>query len=351
MPVEFPRRIGTENFIDCSPDDLFARHPIEPQSRGIDLVVSELSVFTSRKHRVTLRRVNVESLDVFQIGRALFDAALERLIEFPEFLMRLMGLGDIKPFDENARDGIAFVADRFIDEIEVAKFRPATFLPQQGGGSLMSDVPLAGRVYLIQQFEKTLTFKLRDNFPDRFANEIALSEQTDIRLVDEFERVLRACQDCDEPRRALKLTSLKFIGFRLTPLRHDTRRGLYAYAEQPFDSTVFAPRRRVSELEMRLFDLATSIKAEREILDRNRLAGKHTGEERFKHFACFAPHLHTRPSQRVGVLMAQNRFEGVVVEPCPLRPPADEHRLFRSEEEIHQGLESLRPVLRRAERR
>ncbi len=63
------------------------------------------------------------------------------------------------------------------------------------------------------------------------------------------------------------------------------------------------------------------------------------------------PHGRGRLTQRPGVLAAQDRPVGVVVQVDQVVAPPDEHRLPRGQQDTHAGLETARPVLGRAERR
>ena len=156
----------------------------------------------------------------------------------------------------------------------------------------MGNVALRGGIDPIQQLQKALTFHFGHSLPDRLANEIAVTDQTNIGVVDEIKNVLRSVQNGDKTGRTQKLP------LRLTALSQDASRGLDTCTEQALDRAVFTSRGRVSELEVSLFDAAPSIKAKREILDLNRFAGKHAIKHRFEDFTRFSAHLHAWLTQR-----------------------------------------------------
>src|SRR6478672_7793231 len=58
-----------------------------------------------------------------------------------------------------------------------------------------------------------------------------------------------------------------------------------------------------------------------------------------------APNLRPRLSQRIGMTLPQQRSIRVVINIDQILAPPDKHRVARSEDDPHRGLEALRPGL------
>lgn len=93
-----------------------------------------------------------------------------------------------------------------------------------------------------------------------------------------------------------------------------------------------------------------TVQLEGEVVHLHRPAAEHLVEQRRKVRAGLAPNLQGRPAERLGMLLAENRDESVVVEPGLARAPGHEHRLARTQHQIDQGRQGWRPVLSRPER-
>src|SRR5208283_1755515 len=131
----------------------------------------------------------------------------------------------------------------------------------------------------------------------------------------------------NKTRCTLELPPLSLRVLRLATFGHDASRCLDTCPKRFLDRAVFAPRRRIGKLEVRLFNPALSIKAKGEIFNGNWFAGKHSVKHRFENFARFCPHLHTRLTQCSRVFVAEDRGEGIVVNPCALRPPRQDRNI------------------------
>ena len=212
-------------------------------------------------------------------------------------------------------------------------------------------MPLAGPIDLVQQLGEALALDFRHGLAHRPANEIALADKANIGFVDEFENMVGAPQNANKAGGAKKLAPPAFHVVSLTALGHDPRGCLDACAEQAIDQAGFAARRRVGKLKMGLLDLPPPIEAQGEILDDDRLTREDLVEHRFEDVPGLAPNVTASAAQRLGVLTTKNGHEGVVVEPYPLRPPGDEHRLLRRQQQTDQCPEARRPLPRRTERR
>jgi hypothetical protein len=52
-----------------------------------------------------------------EFARAFFDPLLQGVVQLPELLLRLVGLGHIETLDEDARNLMRLIENRFVDEV------------------------------------------------------------------------------------------------------------------------------------------------------------------------------------------------------------------------------------------
>ncbi len=155
-------------------------------------------------------------------------------------------------------------------------------------------------------------------------------------VIDKLEDVLRPGQDADEARRLFELAPLARRRGRLPMFGPHALGRLDTGAEQALHGAVLAQRRRVGKIEMGVLENAMAIELERKALHRDGLAAEDTIEKRLQRLAALRPHLHGGAAQRPRVLHAQDRNEGVIVDPGPSGAPGDEHRLGGMKREIDQ---------------
>jgi hypothetical protein len=66
---------------------------------------------------------------------------------------------------------------------------------------MFSHITLTGPIHGVEQLKKTLAFNLRESLADRFAHQVAATDQAPVGLVDELEDVIRPVHNCNEAGR------------------------------------------------------------------------------------------------------------------------------------------------------
>ncbi|MNS69462.1 hypothetical protein D3C72_1027730 [compost metagenome] len=102
------------------------------------------------------------------------------------------------PLDEDADDLSAVVADRLVDEVEIAGRQQAVGRLLQLHGTLASLEGLARRQDLIEEVVIALTRQLRQGLANGFADHVAATNQLAIGAIVQLDDMLRAVQDGDE---------------------------------------------------------------------------------------------------------------------------------------------------------
>ena len=120
--TELARDIGGKEFVYRVPDDLLSRHSVQPQGRRVNLVILETTILTARQDRVAFGRMRVKRLHVHQFRGALFNPALERLVQLAQLFLCIVGFRDVEALDENSGDLVVVAEDRLIDEVQVPRF-------------------------------------------------------------------------------------------------------------------------------------------------------------------------------------------------------------------------------------
>lgn len=116
------------------------------------------------------------------------------------------------------------------------------------------------------------------------------------------------------------------------------------------DIAVGITNRAIAKSEERLLRAFAAFDLQSKVFDVGGLAGVRGLSNRADLVPGFLPDVAERASQRVR-LVAENRYEGVVIECDELRAPDDRLREMRGETERDSGLEYIGPVFQRAEGR
>ena len=75
-------------------------------------------------------------------------------------------------------------------------------------------------------------------------------------------------------------------------------------------------------------------------------AGKHTIEQWLEDLPCLLPHYIAARAQGMGMFVAKNGSERIVIEPNLLGSPGNEHRLSGGQQQAHQGSQGRWPLIR-----
>ncbi|MND60961.1 hypothetical protein D3C80_522040 [compost metagenome] len=103
--------------------------------------------------------------------------------------------------DEDAHDLAGVVADRLVDEVEIAGRQRAVGRLLQLHGALPPMKGLSGRQHLVQEVIIALARQLRQGLTDGFPHHVAMADQLAIGAVVQLDHVLGTVQHCDEARR------------------------------------------------------------------------------------------------------------------------------------------------------
>jgi hypothetical protein len=170
-------------------------------------------------------------------------------------------------------------------------------------------------------------------------------------LVDELEDVRRPLKDHDEARSLLEQAALPYRLGLEPPLGHDLGGDVGAGAEEACDGPRFVPHGRIGEGEMRFLRIALPLHDEGDVVHVDRMPGIGLLDDGPEVVADLGPHVQERPAQGRRMFPREDLRVGIVVEKGGFGPPGDEHGLGGSEHHAHEGLETVRPGLGRAERR
>ncbi|MNY22883.1 hypothetical protein D3C86_1565240 [compost metagenome] len=111
------------------------------------------------------------------------------------------GVGDVMPLDEDAHDRAGVVADRLVDEVQIARRQQAVGRLLQLHGTLSPLAGLARRQHLVEKIIEALTRQFRQGLADGLSDHVAMADQLTIGAVVQLDHVLRAVQHGDEARR------------------------------------------------------------------------------------------------------------------------------------------------------
>ncbi len=134
------------------------------------------------------------------------------------------------------------------------------------------------------------------------------------------------------------------------PLADHPRGVLGIGADDAAGRAVVVGDRAVGEGVVGLLRIAVALHDQELFLDIGPLdPAQRRGQHRADVGPDFAPHLRSRPAQRPGVLAADDRLIGIVIEIGQLGSPADPDRLARGQHDAHRRAQALGPRLRRPE--
>ncbi len=136
-----------------------------------------------------------------QLARALTHPLLQPLTVLLQLHLAALLLGHIVALDEDSRYLTIVLDDRLVDEIDEDFFLPHAGLSLQECPHTLADIGLAGCIDVIEQTEKRLPLYLGKPFADPLADQLPISGQLLIRIVDELEYMVGAAQEADEARR------------------------------------------------------------------------------------------------------------------------------------------------------
>ncbi len=164
-----------------------------------------------------------------QLARALTHQFLQPLTVLLEFHLAALLLGHLAALDEDSRYLTIALDDRLVNEIDEDFFLTQAGLSLHERPHTLADIGLAGCIDVIEQTEKRLPLYLGKPFADPLADQLPISGQLLIRIVDELEYMVGAAQEADEARRLGEQHAhpIAFVLQRPGPPEHSTFELLY----------------------------------------------------------------------------------------------------------------------------
>ena len=257
--------------------------------------------------------------------------------------LRLVLLGDILTLKEDARYLATLVDDRLVGETQKDSVGLRSGRALQVERNIARHVRLACREGMIECLEQASALKVGKGRAHCLADEAPLPSDAIIGIIYIFENVVGSAQDPDETGNVLEQQPLPLALSRQTPVRQHSCGGLRGGAEQAGDFAALVAHRRVGKGEPTVLGIAVALQHEVEVFGPGRLAAKGRVDQWRDFIPDFRPDFTEWSPERPGMLFAEHRPVGVVVQELEIRTPCDKHDLLVGKHHAHGRSQGLRP--------